>query len=618
LIKEDKMKNIRTLRRILTVLISSSILISQLCFAIVFAAPTANISISGNKEVGSEITAVVTISGDGPYGNFDGYFSYDSIFQLVKITPGNFTANVFSNNGNNFSDYGLNVPSGLTIVATFKCIKAGTGTISCKFDDVGNPDGTSLGEPSDSESITITTPVPKSTNANLSSLQISPGTLSPAFSASTQSYSATVAQDQTTITVSAVAADSKAKVKYNDVKNNLVVGTNSVKITVTAENGSTKVYTITVTRTSGPTPTPTPTSPPLPLMTYDGTEYTIMPIGLDIVMPDGFVAGFTTYQDVQIPVIQKVLGAALDAQTLSLVLLGNDTGNKYFVYDQISQTIYPYQLIATSLLSFLVLGESVTSEAPVGYEGFDYVFMDTTIHAYRLISDPENKQIILYMMDDAGVQGFYYYDTLTGMILPYRGEAVLISVDPSSPVSTTPVPTVTNPSGMGNAADVKEGSLTFDSLRDYRNPVVLVIYLISAFCLILLIVLIVMILRKSFPYQQDMFSEDVDYSDQDTPNVRVYNPPEQSVFYNEFVPPQADKPIVYVEDPVAEKTMPVFDFPVITRIPADQKTRTVSSTDHVPVRLQMEMYEKASLKSRDDAADKAEKDVPSDDTLPDE
>ena len=202
----------------------------------------------------------------------------------------------------------------------------------------------------------------------------------------------------------------------------------------------------------------------------------------------------------------------------------------------------------------------------------------------------------------------------------------MISVDPSITVSVTPTPEVTNPTQDASTEADTDGSLTFDSLRDYRNPVVLVVYLISAFCLILLIVLIVMIFRKSFPYQQDIFGEDIDYSDQEPSDVRVYTPPEQGVFYNEFPqptqqqlqpepqqPPEPDQPIVYVEEPVTEQTMPVFDFPVITRIPADQKTRTVSSTGHVPVRLQRDMDEKASLKSRDDASKNADQNPSSDD-----
>ena len=400
---------------VLTVILFLIIFVGSIPVSIVHAAASSSMSVSGSLEVGSVLTVNINVSGtDGPYFGVSGTFLYDSSYlRLDSISQGNYTSDqwVYSIASASFYAAQGSIPSGTTVVsAKFTCLTAGSTTISLSDFEV---DGSYS---SASKTITITTPVPKSSNANLASLQVSPGSLSPAFSASTQSYSATVAEDQTKITVSATAADSKAKVSLNGVQKNLVVGTNSVKITVTAENGTTKIYTITVTRTSGPTPTPTPTSPPLPLMIFEGTEYTIMPIGPDIVLPDGFIAGMSTYQDVQIPVIQKVLGEALDAKTLSLVLLGSDTGNIYFVYDQISQTIYPYQLIASSIQSFLILGESVTSEAPVGYEGFDYAYLDTTVHAYRLISDPENVQIILYMMDDNGIQGLYYYDTLTGMI----------------------------------------------------------------------------------------------------------------------------------------------------------------------------------------------------------
>ena len=84
---------------------------------------------------------------------------------------------------------------------------------------------------------------------NLSALTISAGTLSPVFSASVTSYTATVANSVTNIIVNSTTAHSAADIYPNSAfVRNLNVGANIINIIVTAENGATKTYTITVTR----------------------------------------------------------------------------------------------------------------------------------------------------------------------------------------------------------------------------------------------------------------------------------------------------------------------------------------------------------------------------------
>ena len=94
-----------------------------------------------------------------------------------------------------------------------------------------------------------------SNNADLSALIISNGILTPAFSPAVASYTASVANNITGITVSATAGDSNAIVSGAG-STSLNVGSNSITITVTAEDRVTvKAYTITITRASGYTST---------------------------------------------------------------------------------------------------------------------------------------------------------------------------------------------------------------------------------------------------------------------------------------------------------------------------------------------------------------------------
>jgi len=85
-----------------------------------------------------------------------------------------------------------------------------------------------------------------SSNANLKSITLSAGTLSPAFNANTTDYTASVGNEISKVTVTSVKEfdNSSTSKEYN-----LSVGSNLITISVTAPNGTTKKdYKITITR----------------------------------------------------------------------------------------------------------------------------------------------------------------------------------------------------------------------------------------------------------------------------------------------------------------------------------------------------------------------------------
>ena len=111
-------------------------------------------------------------------------------------------------------------------------------------------------------SVTRAAPATLSTDANLASLTISEGTL-PAFAADTTSYAVDVDNDVASVTVTPTTAHAAASVSVagTDVTSGtpsaaipLAVGANNIGITVTAEDASTKTYTVTITRAANSAP----------------------------------------------------------------------------------------------------------------------------------------------------------------------------------------------------------------------------------------------------------------------------------------------------------------------------------------------------------------------------
>ena len=105
---------------------------------------------------------------------------------------------------------------------------------------------------------TVTVMRESSSNADLSGLTLSSGTLNPTFGAGTTSYTASVGNSVSSLTVTPTVADPTATVTVNGASVasgsasngiGLNVGSNTITVVVTAQDGTTtKTYTVTVTR----------------------------------------------------------------------------------------------------------------------------------------------------------------------------------------------------------------------------------------------------------------------------------------------------------------------------------------------------------------------------------
>jgi len=222
-----------------------------------------------------------------------------------------------------------------------------------------------------------------SSDATLSALSLSSGFLSPAFAPATTTYTASVAGNTASITVSPVANFANATISVNGISVTsgaasspiaLNVGSNTISIIVTAENGTTlNAYTVIVTRL-GPPPTLsysgpqtylagtaisplTPTTTGVAVTAYSSTPLTIgtgfnTPYGIatdaagNVYVADAnnnlvkkipagggtsvvIGSGFTTPTGVSVDAAGNVFVADFNSNTVKEILAGTNTTNVF-------------------------------------------------------------------------------------------------------------------------------------------------------------------------------------------------------------------------------------------------------------------------------------------------
>lgn len=216
----------------------------------------ASLSGSGSLRAGSTVTLTFSVSGSGIVA-LQGALSYDSsqleFIGMDQLIGGSWGVEM-SGSTVIADDAKLANPingSASILAVTFR-VKSGVSagsTVSASITGISGSDGNSdfsLGSAYWSADILK----PLSSNAKLSSLSCSNATLSPSFSADTTYYSTTVPYDVTSLSLSYDTADSGADAYVSG--NDLGVGSNTVTVSVEAEDGTTKYYTIEVTREQDP------------------------------------------------------------------------------------------------------------------------------------------------------------------------------------------------------------------------------------------------------------------------------------------------------------------------------------------------------------------------------
>ena len=330
--------------------------------------------------------------------------------------------------------------------------------------------------------------------ATLKSLSLSEGTLSPAFSSGRTSYTVKVKYEVTSCKVFATATDAKATVAVGG-KETLEVGKNTRTVTVTAQNGTQKTYTIVITRLKegeeldGETKPEDNTDEPEKSTVIDGVKYLLATDLSGFTLPNGFKANTVTYGETEVAAAQ-------------------DTDANYTVYylkGENSESYQPYTLESDGKtfkkLKFATFGNNtyIFADIPEGKtvpEGF-----------YQSSVKIGDFDIPAYKSPDEGLTDFYYtYCFFEKNFAMYRYDS-RENVLQRCPEFTLGDISAAAPKGAGFAA-------RFASLSSNAKIIVVGIVILIIAAVALIVMLIVRMVKPRYDdddgYDDDMFTNAFD------------------------------------------------------------------------------------------------------------
>ena len=362
-----------------------ALIIIVACFFFQLRVSAGDVSIvtnNRNPSVGSNV--VVTVKAPNVAGNF-------------SVTSSN--QSVLSGGSSNSWIEG-------SVTYTFVAKAAGTATITVKPIDAADYDGNVF---SAVKSVTITvgnkttsssTKKDLSSDNTLSSLSIDGVNLEPAFNKNTTSYNVNLEAGVTKINVKATPNDKSAKVTgIGEIE--VSEGNNNIEVGVTAENGSTKTYTITAN-----------------VKEYDpinvkveNSKYTVVRNIKNVTAPNG-------YEETKIKIKGEEVPAFKNKTTgYTLVLLKDDKGNQnFYIYKD-----KKYILYKEYTFNKIILYPMELKKVPKGYKKTKITFNDDKIIAYKK-NKKSNYALIYGMNVETGKKHIYMYDKEEDTLQIYNDE----------------------------------------------------------------------------------------------------------------------------------------------------------------------------------------------------
>lgn len=325
-----------------------------------------------------------------------------------------------------------------------------------------------------------TTEEGKSDNSNLVRLQLTNGTLEPEFVYYQTSYFVQLDKDVTSLGVVAEAEDSKAKVQINGA-DELKPGENKVTIVVTAENGSTKTYSIRVV-----------VGELLEDVQIEIAEkkYAFVNEIEKEYVPEGYIETTVSYGDWNI--------VAYESPNKQLILIGlkeiisvNDDSQDadqttdretdeqideiiWFIYDEENQKFVPYEEVLAANNRYVIMELPEGVEIPDGYAEAELTINDKIVLAYRSEYATDADMYLVYAMNIYGNTGFYLYDRAEQTFMRYAPDDIL------QPETAT----------VADATVIDAKPVTNNKTDDTFSRMILIISLVGCICLLIIFVVL--------------------------------------------------------------------------------------------------------------------------------
>lgn len=283
----------------------------------------------------------------------------------------------------------------------------GSRTITVSNKQSSSNSSSSSSNNSSSSSNTTTTQEPevkKSSEKNLSSLSVSEGTLSPKFSSGTTTYKVDLTSETESLTISAKAKDSKAKVSGTG-KKELKIGENNFTVTVTAEDGSKKTYTISVYVTEKPTQ----------FVKLGDQNLGILNDLSKTDVPKGFEKSTIKIDNKDVTALQnKDMGLTL------LYLQNEDDSTGFYIYDvDNNKVLSKYQTVAVNGKTYVLMDAPDNLEAIQDLKTATIKIGDVELSGWKFEDEALSHYTLVYLMNEAGETQLYTYEDTEGTLQKY-------------------------------------------------------------------------------------------------------------------------------------------------------------------------------------------------------
>ncbi len=362
------------------------------------AATTFKTTASTSKAIlGKTFTVTVKISSSEKLGSWEYTIDYNS--SVLSLVSGQ----------KSVADFGNGSKTSASYTYTFKAIKPGSSNISVKSYGAISWGEVNLKPSATGTSVSVITQAQLeasySKDNNLKSLSVDSVSLSPAFDSKITNYTAELPPSSTSVKINATANDKKASISGVGTFS-VIEGENKFSITVTAENGSTKIYTVTVNVVD---------PKPIIVKTSNGAELTVVKRGSALIIPDGYISSTITINEQQIPALTS------EISKLTLVGLKNSEGKiDLYIYENGEYTKY----IEIKLNNLILFPIDNTNDKLTEYKKVTLTISEQKVKAYKY-NENSNFAIIYAMDTESGIKNYYTYDLKNNTAILYNDEEII-------------------------------------------------------------------------------------------------------------------------------------------------------------------------------------------------